>query len=334
MTGVQTCALPISPHVTGVAAQVWAADTSQTNDWVRALLKSTAQDLNLPATQQGAGLVRADLATKAVAPVSTGTVTGTVRNQESDLEIPDAVITIKGTSLSSTSGVNGEYQIVGVPTGSHTITAVAAGYETMTTTEVLVEEATNTICNFSLHPVTMYRLTIGQEGEGTTEPQSGSSYDYASGTVVDLLATPSAGYQFSKWVIDGVNEIFSPSATVTMDSDKTVVAWFSQTTATPSVAVWTDKPEYSGNIWVYITAEVKDMSTAPAKPMPGAPVTIIVKNPVASLTTYSGTTDLSGKITIKHRILKTSEKGTYSIEASIVWNGTASDSAQSSFVVL
>jgi subtilisin family serine protease len=54
-----------SPHVVGVAAQVWAVDLTKSNDYVRGLLKSTAENLGLLAVQQGAGLVRADLATNA-----------------------------------------------------------------------------------------------------------------------------------------------------------------------------------------------------------------------------------------------------------------------------
>jgi len=49
-----------SPHVVGVAALVWEADSSLTNDNVRYQLQSTAEDLGLLSTEQGYGLVDAD----------------------------------------------------------------------------------------------------------------------------------------------------------------------------------------------------------------------------------------------------------------------------------
>ncbi|NDL67266.1 S8 family serine peptidase [Anaerotalea alkaliphila] len=55
-----------SPHVAGVAAQLLGAGPGLTPDGVRDILGQTAWNLGLPATQQGAGLVRADLAVAAV----------------------------------------------------------------------------------------------------------------------------------------------------------------------------------------------------------------------------------------------------------------------------
>lgn len=51
-----------APHVAGVAALVWAANSGLTNGGVRIILQDTAQDLMLSAERQGFGLVRADLA--------------------------------------------------------------------------------------------------------------------------------------------------------------------------------------------------------------------------------------------------------------------------------
>ncbi len=58
-----------SPHVAGVAALVLAADPDLTNVQIRAILQETAEDLGLSANQQGYGLVRADLAVRAVGEV-------------------------------------------------------------------------------------------------------------------------------------------------------------------------------------------------------------------------------------------------------------------------
>jgi len=51
-----------APHVTGTAALVLFTDGTLTPDEVKAKLQSTAEDLGLPSTEQGAGLIRADLA--------------------------------------------------------------------------------------------------------------------------------------------------------------------------------------------------------------------------------------------------------------------------------
>ena len=51
-----------APHVTGTAALVLSKYGMLTPDEVKAKLKSTAEDLGLPAEEQGVGLVRADLA--------------------------------------------------------------------------------------------------------------------------------------------------------------------------------------------------------------------------------------------------------------------------------
>lgn len=51
-----------APHVTGAAALVLSIHGTLTPDEVKAKLKNTAEDLGLPSNEQGAGLVRADLA--------------------------------------------------------------------------------------------------------------------------------------------------------------------------------------------------------------------------------------------------------------------------------
>jgi hypothetical protein len=48
---------------------------------------------------------------------------------------------------------------------------------------------------------------------------------YASGSQVTLIATPSSGFNFSNWQIDGANSSDNP-ITIVMNSNKTVYAWF------------------------------------------------------------------------------------------------------------
>jgi hypothetical protein len=72
----------------------------------------------------------------------------------------------------------------------------------------------------------MHTLTLQVSGSGSITPTMGT-YDYSEGTVVSIIATPDSGWQFDSWVGD-VSNPDSVAATVTMDTDKTVTANFSQ----------------------------------------------------------------------------------------------------------
>jgi uncharacterized repeat protein (TIGR02543 family) len=68
---------------------------------------------------------------------------------------------------------------------------------------------------------------------------------YAAGTVVNITATPTSGYQFINWIGDVANTSLS-ATTVTMDDDKTVIAIFSEIPSNGS-------PEYTpGSITGFI----------------------------------------------------------------------------------
>jgi len=69
-----------------------------------------------------------------------------------------------------------------------------------------------------------YSLTIEVVGEGTTDPTEGT-YTFDNGTIIDLNAFPADGWEFYKWVIDGV-DIETAETQVTVDADKTVEAHF------------------------------------------------------------------------------------------------------------
>ena len=56
---------------------------------------------------------------------------------------------------------------------------------------------------------------------------AGSNNSYEEGTVIDITAIPDSGWQFDIWTGD-VDDVGSANTTVTMDSDKTVSADFSQ----------------------------------------------------------------------------------------------------------
>lgn len=308
-----------SPHVAGVAAQVWGIDTSMTNIDIRTILKSTAENLGLAVTHQGSGLVRADLATNAVVPSATGIVAGTVSDQSTGLAIHGASIEISGTGLFTTTDQDGYYQITNVPIGGYSITATKTGYESQTRTGIGVSENNTSLCNFILVPVPTYTLNISQVGEGITNPEAGI-HEYPAGSVVELNAVPNPGYRFDKWIIDDA-EILSQNTNVTMDKNITAVAYFTESNIIPILSVQTDKYEYSGNTWVYIAVRVEDTGSGTANPIPDAAVSARVYPPAGSFSTYTGITDSTGKVVFKHRLLKTSLKGEYSVIASMEWDG-------------
>ncbi|WP_167485732.1 leucine-rich repeat protein [Geobacillus kaustophilus] len=77
---------------------------------------------------------------------------------------------------------------------------------------------------FYYKPVAKWTLTVNMEGRGYVSPYVGT-YNYDNGSKVNLYASPNFGYRFDKWVVNGT-EFFSPSITITMDSNKTAVAHF------------------------------------------------------------------------------------------------------------
>jgi hypothetical protein len=69
-----------------------------------------------------------------------------------------------------------------------------------------------------------YWLTISASSGGTTNPTPGS-YVYDKGTSVTVTATPSSGYYFSYWSLDGTVYYNNP-ITVTMTADHSLTAYF------------------------------------------------------------------------------------------------------------
>ena len=78
--------------------------------------------------------------------------------------------------------------------------------------------------NFTEDPV-YYDLTVNPPTGGSVSlvPSGGN---YLSGTEVTLTATPSTGWSFDSWV--GVDSEVGPEATVTMNSNRTVTANFTE----------------------------------------------------------------------------------------------------------
>ena len=75
-------------------------------------------------------------------------------------------------------------------------------------------------------PPPQYTLTMATNGQGTTTPSVGN-HAYNQGQAVNISANPSSGWAFVNWTGDVANPN-SPNTSVTMNSDKTVTANFTQ----------------------------------------------------------------------------------------------------------
>jgi hypothetical protein len=73
--------------------------------------------------------------------------------------------------------------------------------------------------------VATYTLTmLIPQGQGTVTPKATTSYP--SGTKVNIVATPSAGWQFDYWTIDGSMTSGGATSSVTIDANKSIQAFF------------------------------------------------------------------------------------------------------------
>ena len=99
-------------------------------------------------------------------------------------------------------------------------------------TTVTVSSDKTVTANFSQ---IVHTLTMQVNGGGSTDPAVGT-HDYNEGTVVSITATPNSGWQFVNWTGSVANPS-STTTTVTMDSDKTLTANFSQAVRTLTMQV-------------------------------------------------------------------------------------------------
>ena len=93
-----------------------------------------------------------------------------------------------------------------------------------TTTTITMNGDYSITANF----VAVYDLTISSTAGGSvTTPGEGTS-TYAEGTVVNLVATPDAGYRFVNWTGDvgTIADVYAASTNITMNGDYSITANF------------------------------------------------------------------------------------------------------------
>ena len=96
------------------------------------------------------------------------------------------------------------------------------------TTTVIMNCDKTVIASFSQIQIT-HTLTIQVNGGGSTAPKV-DTYSYDGGTVINITAIPDSGWHFDSWTGD-VTDHDAATTTLTVDSDKTVIANFSRETA-------------------------------------------------------------------------------------------------------
>ena len=81
----------------------------------------------------------------------------------------------------------------------------------------------------AIRPVEYNLVTSSTAGGSVADPGEGV-YTYDEGTIVDLVATPVAGYQFVEWTGDvgTIIDVYAASATITMNGDYSITANFEE----------------------------------------------------------------------------------------------------------
>ncbi|MFT5517260.1 MAG: hypothetical protein ACI80V_003403, partial [Rhodothermales bacterium] len=98
----------------------------------------------------GAFLISASPASVLAASQASGKIAGTVVDQASGEPLPGATVVIQGTTLGAAADVDGDYVIINVPPGVHTVRASMIGFATVLQQDVRVSIDRTTRVDFSL----------------------------------------------------------------------------------------------------------------------------------------------------------------------------------------
>jgi len=119
------------------------------------------------------------------------------------------------------------------------------------------QHSTKTVTITGTNVITLYTLNITSTDGGTTDPPPGT-YNYTSGTTVDVTAVPDIGYSFDYWLLDGEVKTENP-ITITMDSNHTLEAYFIDDIKPNISDPWQDpppdnvQPNQNVTVWVNVT---------------------------------------------------------------------------------
>ena len=174
-----------SPHSTGLGALLLNAAPNLDLDTLEELIRDTAVDLGPPGPDTDYGYGRIDALAAMQRIVSSGDLTGMVRDANTMTPITGAEIRAQGQGLDMTitADATGIYSMTYLLHGPYTVTATYYGYQPLTLTNVLIVTGTVTTADFDLVALPQHTL-------------SGHVYDAISPTipvtnaVISVLDTP------------------------------------------------------------------------------------------------------------------------------------------------
>ena len=217
-------------------------------------------------------------------------------------------ITVTGTSgnLSHSTTVNVNVQDFTISAGPSTLTVTAGG------------SAISTVTVSALNGFTGTAVVRASSSWATFNPSSVAAPGATIMTVTIPAGTAAGAYPIT---VTGTSGGLSHSTTVNVN--------VKAPTYSLSVAVKTDKSSYSRGQTVTITVSV----SSGGSPIQGASVSVKVKNPRGSTSTYSATTGSNGNAVIKYMLSILAQKGTYTVTATASKTGYQSASATTNFKV-
>lgn len=126
---------------------------------------------------------------------TTGKIIGVVKDQATGLPLPNANVSLIGTTIGATAGAQGDFFILNVPGGTYDIKATIVGYKDLVQTGVIVvPDFTNEVL-FTLEPTVaavMEELTVKAEKPIIQRDRTGTARFLAQ---EDLQNQPIRGYQ-------------------------------------------------------------------------------------------------------------------------------------------
>ena len=103
------------------------------------------------------------------------------------------------------------------------------------TTTITMNDDYEITANFEQIPPGQFSLTVSSTSGGSVTVPGEATFTYDEGTVVNLVATPSAGYQFDEWTDDvsTIANVNSATTTITMNGDYSITANFEEVPSSP-----------------------------------------------------------------------------------------------------
>jgi TonB-dependent starch-binding outer membrane protein SusC len=106
----------------------------------------------------------------------TGTVSGRITDASIGRGLPDVQVTVNGTRLGAVTAPNGEYTLVGVPTGSRTLTVRRIGYQPTTRAVQVLPDATATAdVALNVSAINLSEVVVTGTGTATEKRKVGTS---------------------------------------------------------------------------------------------------------------------------------------------------------------